>query len=212
MHTPELLNQTVKIVSSHLANNPVPPELVPALIRNVYRTLTGLGSGDHDHVIGATPGAGSAESTIRPIPAVPINKSVTPSHIICLEDGRRFKTLKRHLQTAYDMTPDEYRKRWGLPADYPMVAPDYAQTRSALAKVNGLGRPSLAEVTAPLPSQSFAVRLGPGRPRKIQPSASAMADVSALRAIPNSAGPVIRQIPEGVSSRKQSRRGGSVAA
>lgn len=125
--TNDLLELTTEIVSSHLANNPVAIQDIPDLIRQVYGTLTTIDQGP----------SGQAD---RPQPAVPIKRSVTPDHIICLEDGRKLKMLKRHLKTSYNMTPVEYRERWGLPADYPMVAPNYARQRSNLAKKIGLGR------------------------------------------------------------------------
>jgi predicted transcriptional regulator len=174
-----LLNQTAQIVSSHLSNNPVPQDKIPELIREVYGTLTRLGSGADD-----------AKNDQPLVPAVPIKQSVRPNHLVCLEDGRQLKMLKRHLMTAYNMTPDDYRKRWNLPHDYPMVAPNYAETRSTLAKQSGLGRSRRpAEITheavvippvevaqsAQLPQQ--AVRLipegkrGPGRPRKVAAAA-----------------------------------------
>jgi predicted transcriptional regulator len=124
--SPELLSLTTDIVAAHVSNNTVPPADLPMLIEQVYRTLSSVG----------TEPAPVAE---RPTPAVPIKKSVTPDFIICLEDGKKLKMLKRHLKTAYDMTPDAYRERWGLPADYPMVAPNYAKQRSRLAKQIGLG-------------------------------------------------------------------------
>jgi predicted transcriptional regulator len=102
---------------------------VPSLIEQVHRTLAGLG------------GAAQAPAPVaeRPQPAVPVKKSVTDEYLICLEDGKKLKMLKRHLKTAYDMTPEQYRDRWGLPQDYPMVAPNYAKYRSSLAKKFGLG-------------------------------------------------------------------------
>ena len=123
-----LLALTTEIVSSHVANNTVPQNEIPSLIEQVYRTLSGLSGG-----------TGGVLSADRPQPAVQIKKSVTPEFIICLEDGKKLKMLKRHLKTAYDMSPEEYRERWGLPADYPMVAPNYAKQRSRLAKDIGLG-------------------------------------------------------------------------
>ena len=121
-----LLTHTTQIVSAQLGNHSTPQSDIPALIEQVYKTLAGLGG---ENTI-------SAE---RQQPAVPIRKSVTPDYIICLEDGKKLKMLKRHLKTAYDMTPEEYRERWGLPSDYPMVAPNYAEHRSKLAKDIGLG-------------------------------------------------------------------------
>ena len=124
--TDSLITHTTDIVVSFIANNSIDAREVPSLIQNVHATLAGLVSG--------------ALEEARPDPAVSIRASVKKEHIVCLEDGKKFKMLKRHLMTDHDMTPDEYRRRWGLPADYPMVAPDYAETRSALAKQIGLGR------------------------------------------------------------------------
>jgi predicted transcriptional regulator len=122
----DLLMLTSDIVSSHLGSNQIASDEIPSLIQKIYRTL-------------ATIGSEPAASNDRPQPAVPIKKSVTPDYIVCLEDGKKLKMLKRHLKTAYNMSPDEYRERWGLPADYPMVAPNYAAQRSKLAKQSGLG-------------------------------------------------------------------------
>jgi len=123
----ELLALTAEIVSSHVSNNSVAVAELPQLIEQVFNTLWGLGgvSGGQD---------------ARPEPAVPIKKSITPNYMICLEDGKKLKMLKRHLKTQYDMSPEDYRERWGLPADYPMVAPNYAKQRRELAKKIGLGR------------------------------------------------------------------------
>jgi predicted transcriptional regulator len=126
MKSHELLSLTTDIVSAHVANNTVPLSDLPALIHSVYRTLANIGPA-------------TAEPVDRPVPAVPIRKSVMPDYLVCLEDGKRLKMLKRHLKTAYDMTPEQYRERWSLPADYPMVAPNYARQRSRLAKEIGLG-------------------------------------------------------------------------
>jgi predicted transcriptional regulator len=120
-----VLGLTAQIVSAHVSNNPVPPEALPALIQDVYRTLAGIGR--------------EPVAPDRPQPAVPVKKSVFPDYIVCLEDGKQLKMLRRHLKTAYNLTPDQYRERWGLPTDYPMVAPRYAQHRSSLAKKIGLG-------------------------------------------------------------------------
>ena len=121
-----LLELTTEIVSSHVTNNSVAVQDLPDLIRQVYNALSAIDQAP-------------ASQSDRPQAAVSIKKSVTPDYIICLEDGRKLKMLKRHLKTAYDMTPEDYRKRWGLPADYPMVAPNYARQRSTLAKKIGLG-------------------------------------------------------------------------
>ena len=125
MTTVDLLPLVTDVVAAHLSNNKTASSEVAPLIRAVYQALDDLRTK-------GTP----AE---RPEPAVPIKKSVTPDYIVCLEDGRKLKMLKRHLRTAYDMSPEQYRQSWGLPADYPMVAPKYADTRSKLAKAIGLG-------------------------------------------------------------------------
>ncbi len=127
-HT-DLLALTTEIVSAHLSGNTIPATEIPALIERIYKTLSTLGSDTPTPV----------SNSDRPQPAVPIRKSVMPDYIICLEDGKKLKMLKRHLKTAYAMTPEQYRERWGLPSDYPMVAPNYAKTRSRLAKDIGLG-------------------------------------------------------------------------
>ncbi len=122
----DVLTLTSNIVAAHVSNNSVALSDLPQVIREVYQTLSVLG--------GAAPAAAE-----KPTPAVPVKKSVTPEHIVCLEDGKKLKMLKRHLRTAYNMSPEEYREKWGLPADYPMVAPNYAKQRSKLAKQIGLG-------------------------------------------------------------------------
>ena len=122
----DLLALTTEIVAAHVSNNTVAVADLPTLINQVYQSLSTIGT--------APPAAAE-----RPQPAVSIKKSVHPDYIICLEDGKKLKMLKRHLKTAYDMTPDEYRERWGLGPEYPMVAPNYAKQRSKLAKEIGLG-------------------------------------------------------------------------
>ncbi len=122
----ELLSMTTEVVSSYVSNNTISSDEIPAVIEQTYKALSEVG----------VQGLSSAD---RPQPAVPINRSITSDFIICLEDGKKLKMLKRHLKTAYGMTPEQYRERWGLPADYPMVAPSYAQRRSKLAKDIGLG-------------------------------------------------------------------------
>ena len=124
----DLLAFTTEIVSSHVSNNETSAESLPALIKEVYRTLASLN---------APAEIPAAEE--KPVPAVPVKKSVFPDYIVCLEDGKKLKMLKRHLKTAYNMTIEEYRARWNLPADYPVVAPNYANKRSDLAKKIGLG-------------------------------------------------------------------------
>jgi predicted transcriptional regulator len=136
-----LLGLTAQIVSAHVANNAVQATALPELISNVDQALTTLGT--------------SPAPAAKPEPAVPIKKSVFADYLICLEDGKKLKMLKRHLMTSYGMTADDYRTRWDLPDNYPMVAPNYAQKRSTLAKAIGLGRkpapiePPAQEVRAP---------------------------------------------------------------
>ena len=128
-----------QIVSAHVGNNSVAVADLPGLITQVYGALEKLGQPTEPVIT-------------RPEPAVPIRKSVTPDYVICLEDGKKLKMLKRHLASAYNMTPDQYRERWGLPSDYPMVAPNYAQQRSALAKTIGLGTHRGNTPPAPVPA------------------------------------------------------------
>jgi predicted transcriptional regulator len=123
--TEDILALTAKIVAAHVSNNPVTLTDLPGLIHQVHQALTGIGTS-------ATPRA-------RPQPAVPIKKSVMPDYIVCLEDGKKLKMLKRHLKTAYNLSPEQYRERWELSPDYPMVAPNYAKQRSQLARDLGLG-------------------------------------------------------------------------
>ena len=122
----EILKLTAEIVAAHVSNNTLSAVELPQLISQVHNSLSDTGK------------ASSAQE--RPAPAVAVKKSVMPDYIVCLEDGKKLKMLKRHLKTSYDLTPEQYRERWGLPADYPMVAPNYAKRRSALAKEIGLGK------------------------------------------------------------------------
>jgi predicted transcriptional regulator len=128
MSQEDVLEMTTEIVSSFVSNNAVSPDGLSELIRSVHRTISALSSGEVE------------KPAEKPKPAVPINKSIGEDFIICLEDGKRLKMLKRYLRSNFGLSPDEYRKRWGLPADYPMVAPKYAQRRSEFAKKIGLGR------------------------------------------------------------------------
>lgn len=125
----KMIELAADIVSAYVSKNSVPLGELPSVIDTVHATLKQIASG------------GTAAS-VQPIgePAVPIKKSVTPNYIVCLEDGKQFKSLKRHLRTAYGMSPEQYREKWGLKSDYPMVAPAYAEKRSALAKASGLGQ------------------------------------------------------------------------
>lgn len=134
-----------EIVAAFVSNNSLPVAELPGLIASVDAALRSL-------VAGSSP---EAEPVEKPAPAVPIRRSVTPDYLICLDDGMRLKSLKRHL-TALGMTPDDYRKKWGLPADYPMAAPNYAAKRSALAKSFGLGLPRKEAVENPVRAQTIA--------------------------------------------------------
>lgn len=133
MDTPEtdmketLITLTSDIVAAHVSNNPVSVDDLPSLITNVFGALAGLGQA-------------AAAPEKAPEPAVSVRSSIKPDHIVCLEDGKKLKMLKRHLMTHYNLTPEQYRQRWNLPADYPMVAPNYAEKRRELAKKIGLGR------------------------------------------------------------------------
>jgi len=125
--TPNTIELAADIVSAFVSNNSVPVADLPALIGNVHAALTGVTHG----------AAEKPKEELRP--AVSIKKSVQPDYIVCLDDGRKFKSLKRHLRTTYNLTPEQYRAKWGLPASYPMVAPNYAASRSELARSMGLG-------------------------------------------------------------------------
>jgi predicted transcriptional regulator len=119
---------TAHIVSAYVSNNTVPSGEIPSLISQVYSALMRVSGGQ-------------AVAAAEPLkPAVSVKRSITPEYLVCLEDGKKFKPLKRHLRTQYDMTPEKYREKWGLPSDYPMVAPNYAAARSQLAKQMGLGQ------------------------------------------------------------------------
>jgi predicted transcriptional regulator len=128
MTTTNNIDLAADIVSAYVSNNSVPAADLPGLINEVYNALVRVGS------------SAAVAPTEAPKPAIPVKRSVTNDHIICLEDGKKFKSLKRHLRTQYGLSPEDYREKWGLPADYPMVAPDYAKARSNLAKQMGLGQ------------------------------------------------------------------------
>jgi len=128
----ELLKLASDIVAAYVSNNPVPVSELPGMIKSVHATLGGIS------------GTGSSEALTSQKPAVPVKRSITPDYIVCLEDGKKLKMLKRYLRSNYKLSPEEYRAKWGLPADYPMVAPNYAAQRSEFAKKIGLGRTSPA--------------------------------------------------------------------
>jgi predicted transcriptional regulator len=143
--SPNYIELSAEIVSAYVSKNSVPAAELPSLLNSVYTALTKTAQGPKD------------EPKAELVPAVSVRKSVTPDAIICLEDGKSFKSLKRHLRTTYNMTPEQYRAKWNLPADYPMVAPNYARARSELAKTMGLGQQrrkkvapvEVSEATAP---------------------------------------------------------------
>jgi predicted transcriptional regulator len=126
--TSEIIDLTAEIVASYVENNSLSAMEVPALIQSVHRALTSVASGM------------DAVEAAPKEPAVPVRRSITPDYLVCLEDGRKFKSLKRHLRTKYNLSPEDYRAKWGLAKDYPMVAPNYAKARSDLAKQMGLGQ------------------------------------------------------------------------
>lgn len=136
--TADLIGLTTEIVSAYVSNNSVPK---PDLVQLITET--------HAAIVGLVGGNVPEQKDEKPVPAVSVRKSVTPDFLICLEDGKKFKSLKRHLATKFGLTPDEYRQKWNLPADYPMVAPNYSASRSALAKSSGLGRKAAVFKEAP---------------------------------------------------------------
>ncbi|HEV7259906.1 MAG TPA: MucR family transcriptional regulator [Bosea sp. (in: a-proteobacteria)] len=125
----DFIELTADIVSAYVSNNSVPAADLPALIGDVHSALSRVISG-----------AAPVVPAEAPKPAIPVKKSITADYLVCLEDGKKFKSLKRHLRTQYNMSPEQYREKWGLPPDYPMVAPNYAEARSQLAKKMGLGQ------------------------------------------------------------------------
>jgi predicted transcriptional regulator len=131
---PELIEMTSEIVASYVEKNTIAASELPTLIQSVYRALSGV-----------TTAVEVVETPVKE-PAVPLRRSITPDFLVCLEDGRKFKSLKRHLRTRYNLSPEDYRSKWGLPKDYPMVAPNYAKARSDLAKQMGLGQGGRAPV------------------------------------------------------------------
>lgn len=134
----DLLRMTADVAAAYLSNHEIPAKDVPGVINSVFQALSDIGNGDSQH---AKPQASKA--------AVPVKRSITPDYLVCLEDGKKLKMLKRHLRTNYNMTPEQYRNKWGLPPDYPMVAPNYAAQRSEFAKKIGLGKGSAPRKPAP---------------------------------------------------------------
>ncbi len=167
MNDTDLIGLTADIVSAHVSHNSIPTAEVPALIRSVYEALDRAGQPE----IKAAP---------APEPAVPVRSSIKPDYLVCLEDGKKLKMLKRYLRTNYNMTPDEYRAKWGLPKDYPMVAPTYREARSTLAHQIGLGRKPAAVAAAPAKAPKAPAKMvkAPAKTAK----AAAKAPVAAAKA------------------------------
>lgn len=159
--SPNFIELSADIVSAYVSNNSVPASELPTLLSSIYAALT------------KSVQAQSQEPQAELTPAVPVKKSVTADAIICLEDGKKFKSLKRHLRTTYDMTPEQYRTKWGLPVDYPMVAPSYAKARSELAKTMGLGQQR--RKTAAL-VDAAANDAAPAKPKRAAAKAAAKLD------------------------------------
>jgi predicted transcriptional regulator len=149
----DLLALAAEVVTAYVGNNTVSPSDLPRVVEAVFKALKGNAGGEIE-----------AEK-IKPVPAVSVKKSIRPDFIVCLEDGKKFKSLKRHLRTSFDMSPEDYRAKWGLPADYPMVAPNYAASRSELAKKMGLGRPRKKAPAAKAPAAKTQTRKARGRRR-----------------------------------------------
>ena len=125
------LELAAQIVAAYVGNNSVPQADIPRLIADIFKSLEGIATGEQPKAL-----------AVEPKPAINARKSITPDFLVCLEDGKKFKSLKRHLRSHYNLSPEQYREKWGLPADYPMVAPNYAMARSSLAKRMGLGKRS----------------------------------------------------------------------
>jgi predicted transcriptional regulator len=164
-----LFESATSIVSAYVANNTVQKEILGSLISDVFRSLSQMGQ---------------RTAPVEDLkPAVPIKRSVQPDHIVCLEDGKTFKSLKRHLMSHYNMTPEEYRDKWGLPHDYPMVAPNYAQARSDLAKKMGLGqrRAPVESATEPKAAARSSKKAPAGQKGEVVPIRSKVAEENAIQ-------------------------------
>jgi len=158
---PNIIELAADIVSAYVSKNSVPAADLPSLLNSVYAALARTAQGQQE------------EPQAELVPAVSVRKSVTPDAIICLEDGKRFKSLKRHLRTTYNLTPEQYRTKWNLPHDYPMVAPNYAMARSELAKTMGLGQQRRKGAA---PVESVAEPATPAKPRRAAAKAAATSD------------------------------------
>ena len=159
--SPNFIELAADIVSAYVSNNSVQAAELPALLAAVHGALAQTGHGQRE------------ETQAELVPAVPVKKSITPDAIICLDDGKRFKSLKRHLRTTYNLTPEEYRAKWNLPHDYPMVAPSYAKARSELAKTMGLGQQRRKSVAS---GEPVAEPAAPAMPKRAAAKAAATSD------------------------------------
>jgi predicted transcriptional regulator len=159
--SPNFIELAANIVSAYVSNNSVQAAELPALLAAVHGALAQTGHGQRE------------ETQAELVPAVSVKKSITPDAIICLDDGKRFKSLKRHLRTTYNLTPEEYRAKWNLPHDYPMVAPSYAKARSELAKTMGLGQQRRKGAA---PVESVAEPATPAKPRRAAAKVAATSD------------------------------------
>jgi predicted transcriptional regulator len=159
--SPNFIELAADIISAYVSKNSVPAADLPSLLNSVHAALAGTAQGQQE------------EPQAELVPAVSVRKSVTPDAIICLEDGKRFKSLKRHLRTTYNLTPEQYRAKWNLPHDYPMVAPSYAKARSELAKTMGLGQQRRKGGT---PVESVVEAAAPAKPRRAAAKVSATSD------------------------------------
>jgi predicted transcriptional regulator len=157
----DYIDLAADIVSAYVSNNSVPAADLPALLQSIHAALTKTAKGQEE------------EPQVELIPAVSVKKSLTPDYIVCLEDGKKFKSLKRHLRTTYDMTPEQYRAKWNLPADYPMVAPNYAKARSELAKTMGLGQQRRKSKAL---TETAANDGAPAKPKRAAAKAAAISD------------------------------------
>jgi predicted transcriptional regulator len=158
---PNYIDLCADIVSAYVSNNSVPAADLPVLLNSVHAALTKTAQGQQE------------EPKAEFVPAVPVRKSVTPDYIVCLEDGKKFKSLKRRLRSTYDMTPEQYRAKWSLPADYPMVAPNYAKARSELAKTMGLGQ---QRKKGAAPVETAANDGAPAKPKRAAAKAAATSE------------------------------------
>jgi predicted transcriptional regulator len=173
----DLVAVSAALVAAYVSNNSVPAGELPKLIDDIHAALRSLGA------------AMPIEPEKKPEPAVSIRKSITADFIICLEDGKKFKSLKRHIRTQYDLTPTEYRQKWNLPVDYPMVAPSYAEFRSALAKAFGLGQSGKAAAPAPEPIVQAAPEVEEKRKRVSRKASGPTAVAAAPKTNPSSRAP-----------------------